>query len=198
MITVGSIVRITENLNFPLIPVPAGATGEVIPPSPRWNMPANHLAIDTCIDGERQICVVRSELVEVVEQKRMKALTVRQPYAQFICDRAKRFETRPMPTNYRGSLIIHAGKSTEHFDLCEQPVFKRALRTDASALPLGAALCIVDLVDCVPVESLKLSSRERAFGDYTPGRFAYRLENIRSFDQPIPVEAGQLGLWFWQ
>jgi hypothetical protein len=38
---------------------------------------------------------------------------------------------------------------------------------------------------------------EIALGDYTPGRYAFVLRNVRAFAHPIP-EKGALGLWEWQ
>ena len=38
--------------------------------------------------------------------------------------------------------------------------------------------------------------RERAFGDYTPGRFAWVLSNVRMLATPVPA-VGALGLWQW-
>lgn len=81
--------------------------------------------------------------------------------------------------------------------------------TDAvRTLPLGAILGQVNLVDCVPVESYQTFrhgetrwvvppgniSQEFAFGDYTPGRFAWLLDNV----QPLPTPRsyrGALSLW---
>jgi|ERR1019366_4441992 hypothetical protein len=41
----------------------------------------------------------------------MKALTINQPWAEMICRGLKRVENRTWPTNYRGPLAIHVGKS---------------------------------------------------------------------------------------
>ena len=40
----------------------------------------------------------------------MKVLTIRQPWASLIIQGYKRFEFRSWKTNYRGDLLIHAGK----------------------------------------------------------------------------------------
>lgn len=41
-----------------------------------------------------------------------------------------------------------------------------------------------------------LTAQERAFGDYTPGRYAWLLKNVQKLATPIPVK-GALGLWEW-
>lgn len=38
---------------------------------------------------------------------------------------------------------------------------------------------------------------ERAFGDYTPGRYAWILEDVQRLDAPVECK-GALGLWEWQ
>lgn len=40
------------------------------------------------------------------------------------------------------------------------------------------------------------SELEQAFGDYTPGRYAWLLHNIEPIRKPIPY-SGALGLWEW-
>jgi hypothetical protein len=39
-----------------------------------------------------------------------------------------------------------------------------------------------------------LTLEEKAFGDYSAGRFAWLLEDPVPFDEPVPVK-GSLGLW---
>lgn len=42
-----------------------------------------------------------------------------------------------------------------------------------------------------------LTDQERAFGDYTPGRFAWLLANVRMLPEPVPAR-GALGLWDYE
>jgi hypothetical protein len=42
-----------------------------------------------------------------------------------------------------------------------------------------------------------LSPSEKAFGDYTPGRYAWLLADVRRLPEPIPAR-GALGLWEWE
>ena len=57
----------------------------------------------------------------------------------------------------------------------------------------------VEIVDCVPVEELvdSLDNRERLLGDYSPGRFAWVLQNPVMFKTPIPA-CGKQGWWNWE
>jgi hypothetical protein len=71
-----------------------------------------------------------------------------------------------------------------------------ALYAQAMKVPYGMALCIVEVFDCVPTESISLSltPQERELGDYTPGRFAWLTRGLRSFTRPFPV-TGHQGLF---
>lgn len=92
----------------------------------------------------------------------MKALTICQPYAHLICfpetdPRHKRVENRRWPTNYRGPLAIHAGKSRAWLDIGESETGEG--RHDNYDIPIsvmvfGAVVAIVHLVDCVHIERL--------------------------------------------
>lgn len=149
----------------------------------------------------------------------MKALSLWQIYATLIDIDAKRYETRSWSTDYRGPLVIHAAKSLEgirdfkiEFDqiymwgkrLDSYPLVKYALPAIRSSgrfpspfklemLPLGCALCVVDLVDCIPTEKIRnsLTEQERAFGNYNDDRFAWKLANVRSFREPSPMKGAQ-------
>ncbi len=39
--------------------------------------------------------------------------------------------------------------------------------------------------------------KERAFGDWSPGRFGWILRNPVLFDKPIPAKGAQ-GFWNWE
>lgn len=41
------------------------------------------------------------------------------------------------------------------------------------------------------------TEQERALGDWTPGRYAWELKNIKIFPEPVPAK-GQQGLWNWE
>lgn len=134
----------------------------------------------------------------------MKALTLWQPWASLIQWGEKQYETRSWMTTYRGPLAIHASKNKEGWEVCSVNSFYREALACASIqhfdnLPLGVVLCIVDLTDIVTTESLKwkISQSEEQFGDYSSGRYAWKLENVQVLDQPIPCRGFQQ-LWDWR
>ena len=117
----------------------------------------------------------------------MKALSLTQPWATLVVTGAKRFETRSWTTTYRGPLLIHAAKKypvfARRFALAERYLGRR--RDD---LPLGAIIGRVVLKNVCPTEEVApyLTDLERLYGDYTPGRWAWELEEAVRFAQPIP------------
>src|SRR6476646_5512325 len=115
----------------------------------------------------------------------MKAITLWQPWASLIAWGEKQYETRSWYTAYRGPLAIHAGKMDDTVELLEcnsfyREAFDRAGVSYELRLPAGCVLCIVDLIDVVETESLKgkISQAEENFGDYSSGRFAWKLSNV--------------------
>ncbi len=128
----------------------------------------------------------------------MKALSLWQPYASLIAVGAKQYETRSWSTSYRGPLVIHAAKrwTIDEQAICAYPPFCTVLAQNgisARQMPLGAALCVANLTDIVPVEAVrhKIGVLEHAFGDYEDGRFAWKLVNVRRFFKPVPMRGAQ-------
>lgn len=134
----------------------------------------------------------------------MKCFSLWQPWATLIAIGAKSIETRGWYTPYRGPLAIHAAKKRDRDSLllCMEEPF-RSFLVDAGIqkigdLPFGAIVAVVDLVDCIEIIDTgcllvyKLANDERiyepehSFGDYTPGRFAWKLANLRRLEHPIP------------
>lgn len=101
----------------------------------------------------------------------MKALSIKQPWANMIADGKKTIETRTWATNYRGPLLIVSSKSP-------------------NVPPAGFALAIADLVDCCPMT--KAHERAAACPVYK-GAFSWKLANVRPI-KPVPVR-GQLGVY---
>jgi activating signal cointegrator 1 len=143
----------------------------------------------------------------------MKALSLWQPWASLVALREKRYETREWTTNHRGYLAIHAtskmppywlgaSRHTEKFRNELADVFNVRREYDvfaAKKLPLGAVLCIVNLVDIQETVHIReiLCERERIFGNYEDGRYAWHFELVEVFDPPIPAKGNRM-LWNWK
>lgn len=101
----------------------------------------------------------------------MKALSIRQPWANLIAAGEKTIETRTWATDYRGPILIVSSKSPK-------------------IEPAGFALAIADLVDCRPMTRQdELAARCRIY----PSAYSWVLQNIRKI-HAFPVR-GRLGLY---
>lgn len=146
----------------------------------------------------------------------MKALTLYQPWAHLVAIGAKTIETRSWKTNYRGPLAIHAGVNTQfafhgkHY-ICDTEPFYSVLQADSEkfhrTMSFGAIIATCELVGCEFIDDHQLcwqrgtrtwmlTAQELAFGDFTPGRYAWFLADIKKLMSPIIVK-GAMGLWEW-
>lgn len=73
-------------------------------------------------------------------------------------------------------------------------------------MPFGAVLGTCRLLRCIPTDPVRgalgaaqfhAPTDEQAFGDFSPGRYAWQLGDVQPFTQPIPAK-GELGLWDWE
>jgi hypothetical protein len=101
----------------------------------------------------------------------MKALSVRQPWANLIASGAKTIETRTWPTSYRGPLLIVSSKTPK-------------------VEPAGCAVAIADLVDCRPMTT---ADEPAAQCEWYERAYAWVLDDIRPV-KPVPVR-GALGIY---
>ncbi len=127
----------------------------------------------------------------------MKALTLTQPWATLVITGRKRVETRswrPVRTVIGRRVAIHAAKGMPGWAIDAAIEFG----LDAHLLPRGAVLGTVAIADVLPTEEIRdaLSDQELAYGDYSPGRFAWLLEDPHRLEEPRPA-TGALGFWEW-
>lgn len=150
----------------------------------------------------------------------MKALSLTQPWATLVAAGHKRIETRSWATSYRGPLAIHASKGLPGWvaDVVRsEPQFAAVLGNlfdphgkVLGDLPRGFIIATAKLIAVKFImadeegwdwigptgrrHSYQITDQERAFGDYTPGRYAWLLADVRPLDAPVPAK-GALGLW---
>lgn len=122
----------------------------------------------------------------------MRCLTVVQPFAHLIIHGDKRVENRTWPTNHRGRLAIHAGKSRKW--LRDLPWDLRSRLPDVDDLEFGAIIGTVNVIDCITIKEY----RER-FGDdqYACGPWCWVLADPKPLEQ-IELCLGALSLWTWK
>lgn len=137
----------------------------------------------------------------------MKALTICQPYAHLIalpddCDIAKRVENRTWPTNLRGEILIHAGKSRQWLEVSDDGLFDEGYDLRISDMAFGAFVAIAKLADCVQLETLRVGrgtvpdhAARRwpwlAMHQHTEGPFCFVLTEVRALPTPIPFRGAQ-------
>ena len=136
----------------------------------------------------------------------MKALTLWQPWATLIVKNDKHIETRGHKTNILGRVAIHAAKADHCGLLLHMPMSKLKFFQESKVCgfpepPRGCIVGTVEIIGCMPIEELYGSEldtpKERAFGDWSKGRYGWILRNPVIFDKPIPAKGSQ-GFWNWQ
>jgi len=149
----------------------------------------------------------------------MKAITIWQPWAHLVARGEKKIETRSWHTKYRGPLAIHAAAGMPKWvvELCRTEPFKSILMKHCG-WSLGKVVATCELIDCCKVrcvhpvyrdgkivqtafleaenQLIEVSGNEFDFGDYTAGRYAWILEDIKPLAEPIPAK-GMQRLWNW-
>jgi len=119
----------------------------------------------------------------------MYALSVRQPHASLIAVGKKTIEWRSRVWHYRGPVVICASKSP-----------KVNIPRSTHYLPIGAAVCLVDMVDCryFTEKDLKPACCEGQGHYVIEGKsgYAWVLANPREIE-PIPVK-GIVAPWPWK
>lgn len=114
----------------------------------------------------------------------VKAISLWQPWATAMAIGLKKNETRSWPTHHRGDLLICSTKREPSF--WEMQIVWRANKGYID-FPLGRALCIVEVYDCVPTSGSAPNGAEGLLGDYSHGRFIWLTRNLRRLPAPIPV-----------
>jgi hypothetical protein len=101
----------------------------------------------------------------------MKALSLKQPWANLIASGEKTIETRLWATRYRGKLLIVSSKLP-------------------NIAPAGYAVAVAQLVDCRPMER---RDEYAARCEIYEGAFAWVLSDVKAI-QPFPIK-GSLGIY---
>ena len=135
---------------------------------------------------------------------RMKAISLLQPWATLVVLGIKTIETRSWRTSYRGRILIHASQGKAGNIFAAEPPFKKYI-PNFKTLPFGAIIGEATITDVIPVEMMqmtdelinRLTMEEKAFGDYSEGRYAWIMEDPKPFATPIPAR-GTLSIWEYQ
>lgn len=120
-----------------------------------------------------------------------RVLTIAQPYCWLIFAKYKVVENRTWPTNYRGTLYIHASKKIDRAAVEECLELGYPLPENKEELITSAILGTVEVTDCIPYEELDDESQEDPLAC---GPYCFVLEKPTLLSAPIPAK-GKLGIW---
>ena len=121
----------------------------------------------------------------------MKCLTIKQPWAGLIVNGYKKYEFRSWKTKHRGKILIHAGMSLEK-------EYASKFKEYNLEYIKGAIIGEAEIVDCILADKnfdddLK-KENNLVYGNDHIGSYAWKLENIKKYKEPIYVK-GKLSLW---
>jgi len=124
------------------------------------------------------------------ERYQLLGLTICQPWAWAIAAGHKRVENRTWPTNYRGRLAIHAGKSRRWLHGTAELIELGLAVPPGDGLMFGAIVAVADLADVVRFDGAGFLGRD----PFASGPWCWLLENVRALGEPVACP-GRQGLW---
>lgn len=127
----------------------------------------------------------------------MKVISIIEPWASLIKEGIKEIETRSWKTNYRGKIYIHA--SLKKVSKKDERINNLVSLLEDKDFKYGHIIAEAELVDCIYMDEqflkeIKENNQEYICGEYSLGRYAWKLSNIKVLDKPIPAK-GNLGIW---
>lgn len=121
----------------------------------------------------------------------MKVITLKQPWASLVANGYKKYEFRSWKLNYRGDILIHAGKAIDK-DAMENV---KNLNLD---YPHSKIVAIVHIDDCIQLNediNKKICEENyQVYGNKNRTGYAWKLSNIRKVDNSDTV-SGKQGIW---
>ncbi len=130
--------------------------------------------------------------------KKIKVLSLKEPFASLIKENIKKIETRSWKTNYRGKLYIHASKKKlsrkEEIEEKEQINLLKDRNFNYGCIIAECNLTDCKFMDRELIKEIKKNKKELICGSYEVGRYAWMLEDIKVLEKPIEAK-GQLGIW---
>lgn len=121
----------------------------------------------------------------------MKTLTLKQPWASLIANGYKKYEFRTWKTNYRGPILIHAGKGIEKDALARVKKYNLDF-------PAGRIIAKVNIIDCVKLDDNlndKLCSENRDVYGYNNHEGYVWILSEPEFVHIDEEINGKLGFW---
>lgn len=116
----------------------------------------------------------------------MKALSLKQPFAELILSGRKTIELRKWNTSFRGPFLIHSSKIPDKQSMKKFGFYE---------LPCGFILGKADLVSVKTYtnDADFMKDKDKHLADKSWGGYGFVLENVKKF-KPIPAK-GKLNFW---
>jgi hypothetical protein len=123
----------------------------------------------------------------------MKAISLWQPWASLMADGRKIWETRHWkgPDSLIGqNVAVHAAKKVDQQACID-------FGYDPKTIPRGCVMSVHVLDEYLQFTEENVRGIKDAYGDFSAGRWGWKLVRAKLFDNPIPV-IGHQGIWNWQ
>jgi hypothetical protein len=124
----------------------------------------------------------------------VKAISLWQPWASFVSQGFKHYETRSWKTSYRGKLLICSTvENSKQYDEYLK-IYEKLQLPPWRDFRHGQAIAICNLTDCIEMTAEFIAEQSRTeilCGDWQVGRYAWKLENIQPIEKPFPVKGRQ-------
>ena len=117
----------------------------------------------------------------------MRALSVRQPYAELILRGDKRMEFRNDRTNIRGRVYLYASKHPSGPEIWE------GLDFTADDVPTGVIVGSVEIADC---DRQNLEGCDKSIFSNGIGKYGWSLENPRRLKRALKPKGHPQPIWF--
>ena len=120
----------------------------------------------------------------------MKAITIRQPWAQLIVEGKRPYEIRTWVIDCPQDILVHSSKKVDT-EACQR------LGIDPSPLPIGSILGWVTVVECIRFTEeswLRTRAEHLEWTAFDPNVYGWVLRDPRLLPHPVPWR-GSLGLF---
>ena len=122
----------------------------------------------------------------------MKVLSIKNPWATLIVDGYKKYEFRSWKTNYRGKILIHAGKGID------KEAMKKFEHLNLN-YPSSKIIAKVKILDCIElndeINKQIIEENELVYGHkYDRTGYAWKLELLEKINDSKEI-SGKQGIW---
>jgi len=122
----------------------------------------------------------------------MKVITLKQPWATLVAEGLKKYEFRSWKFNYRGEILIHAGKGID------KDAIKKFEHLNLN-YPHSKIIAKVKILDCIElndkINKQIIEENELIYGHkYYRTGYAWKLELIEKINDETEV-SGKQGIW---